>query len=48
MMLILNNEDVQSVLTMEITMKALEDAYLELVMSRLPMLRSRRKTLSSK
>ncbi|MGH7827690.1 MAG: ornithine cyclodeaminase family protein [Candidatus Binatia bacterium] len=30
MTLILNNEDVQSVLTMEITMKALEDAYKEL------------------
>ena len=31
MTLILNNDDVQSVLTMEITMKALEEAYQEMV-----------------
>jgi ornithine cyclodeaminase/alanine dehydrogenase-like protein (mu-crystallin family) len=30
MTLILNNEDVQSVLTMEVTMSALERAYIEL------------------
>ncbi len=30
MTLILNNDDVQQVLTMEITMKALEEAYAEL------------------
>jgi ornithine cyclodeaminase/alanine dehydrogenase-like protein (mu-crystallin family) len=33
MTLILNNDDVQSVLTMEMTMKALEDAYLQLARS---------------
>jgi ornithine cyclodeaminase/alanine dehydrogenase-like protein (mu-crystallin family) len=34
MILILNNEDVQSVLTMDITMAALEEAYAELTRSR--------------